>query len=217
MIRRTRRIAWFPQQAAPRMRQSSHFEGNPKAPRIKVHQNHWTHQTHRVRVCRNAGFAECSFGPMHGSAVAALSHRLAMKTDRTRLGDSQHFCDNAATIVVIARFHIHSYFVCMAKSTGKSLVIVESPAKARTISKFLGSDYQVEASIGHVRDLPAGKKDVPEKYKSRALGLPGRQHRPRFRAAVHRAGGQKEAGQEAQRRSQGGRPSLSGDGRRPRG
>ena len=54
----------------------------------------------------------------------------------------------------------------MAKSTAKSLVIVESPAKARTIAKFLGSDYQVEASIGHVRDLPAGKKDVPEKYKS---------------------------------------------------
>jgi DNA topoisomerase-1 len=53
----------------------------------------------------------------------------------------------------------------MAKSTGKSLVIVESPAKARTISKFLGSGYQVEASIGHVRDLPAGKKEVPEKFK----------------------------------------------------
>ncbi|MAI30772.1 MAG: DNA topoisomerase I [Rhodopirellula sp.] len=53
----------------------------------------------------------------------------------------------------------------MAKSTGKSLVIVESPAKARTISKFLGSGYQVEASIGHVRDLPAGRREVPEKFK----------------------------------------------------
>jgi len=58
----------------------------------------------------------------------------------------------------------------MAKRTvnGKSLVIVESPAKARTISKFLGKDYTVEASIGHIRDLPEGAKEVPEQFK----GLP---------------------------------------------
>jgi DNA topoisomerase-1 len=51
-------------------------------------------------------------------------------------------------------------------SKEKSLVIVESPAKARTIAKFLGKDYQVEASIGHIRDLPSGRKELPEKYKS---------------------------------------------------
>ena len=52
-----------------------------------------------------------------------------------------------------------------AASKGKSLVIVESPAKARTIGKYLGRKYKVEASIGHVRDLPQGAKEVPAKYK----------------------------------------------------
>ncbi|MCO6458334.1 MAG: type I DNA topoisomerase [Pirellulaceae bacterium] len=53
-----------------------------------------------------------------------------------------------------------------AAGKGNSLVIVESPAKARTISRFLGPGYTVEASIGHVRDLPKGPKELPEQYKA---------------------------------------------------
>ncbi len=60
----------------------------------------------------------------------------------------------------------------------KTLVIVESPAKAKTISKYLGSDYIVKSSVGHIRDLPKGKskkpsqrntipKDIPEDEKRR--------------------------------------------------
>ena len=48
----------------------------------------------------------------------------------------------------------------------KPLVIVESPAKAKTIAGYLGSDYVVESSIGHIRDLPRSAADVPAAFKS---------------------------------------------------
>ena len=44
----------------------------------------------------------------------------------------------------------------------KNLVIVESPAKAKTINKFIGKDYIVKASVGHVRDLPKSELGVDE-------------------------------------------------------
>ncbi|MFA7249167.1 MAG: type I DNA topoisomerase [Dehalococcoidia bacterium] len=49
--------------------------------------------------------------------------------------------------------------------TGRRLVIVESPAKARTISQYLGPDYMVESSIGHIRDLPSSAAQIPKEYK----------------------------------------------------
>ena len=53
----------------------------------------------------------------------------------------------------------------MYRAVGSPLVIVESPAKARTIAGYLGDDYVVESSIGHIRDLPRNAADVPKEYK----------------------------------------------------
>ncbi|MEJ7743865.1 MAG: DNA topoisomerase [Nocardioidaceae bacterium] len=58
-------------------------------------------------------------------------------------------------------------------AAGHKLVIVESPAKARTIAGYLGRDYVVESSIGHIRDLPNNASEVPAKYKGEPWGRLG--------------------------------------------
>ena len=58
-------------------------------------------------------------------------------------------------------------------ASSRPLIIVESPAKARTLSRLLGNDYRVEASIGHVRDLPENASEVPAAIKDKPWGRMG--------------------------------------------
>ena len=54
----------------------------------------------------------------------------------------------------------------MAGSKYKALVVVESPAKAKKISGYLGNDYIVMASVGHVRDMPSKAAEIPAEFKN---------------------------------------------------
>lgn len=58
----------------------------------------------------------------------------------------------------------------------KSLVIVESPSKAKTIEKYLGNRYKVMASLGHIRDLPKSKMgiDVENNYEPHYISIRGK-------------------------------------------
>ena len=62
----------------------------------------------------------------------------------------------------------HDKELSVAGKRLKALVIVESPAKAKKISGFLGPNYKVIASMGHIRDLPAGAAQVPAALKQEA-------------------------------------------------
>ncbi|MEE4245133.1 MAG: DNA topoisomerase, partial [Kangiellaceae bacterium] len=77
---------------------------------------------------------------------------------------------------------------------GKSLVIVESPAKAKTINKYLGKDYIVKSSVGHVRDLPTGSGNkTPVDPKERARQAAITRKLPPEEKAAHKAKKAKEA------------------------
>src|SRR6266581_924656 len=60
---------------------------------------------------------------------------------------------------------------------GGTLVIVESPAKAKTIGKYLGRGYRVRATVGHIMDLPAKKLgiDVEKGFKPELVPIPGKE------------------------------------------
>ena len=60
--------------------------------------------------------------------------------------------------------------------TKRSLIIVESPSKARTIERYLRKEYRIEASNGHIKDLPAKKfgVDVTDTFKAEYVVMPGK-------------------------------------------
>ena len=59
------------------------------------------------------------------------------------------------------------------KENQKSLVIVESPTKVKKIGQYLGKNYKVMASMGHIRDLPAKAAEIPAKYKQESWSTLG--------------------------------------------
>ena len=69
---------------------------------------------------------------------------------------------------------------------GKSLVIVESPAKARTINKYLGRDYVVKSSVGHIRDLPVSGSGKKVDAKARAAAAAKTRKMPPAKREKHR-------------------------------
>ena len=66
--------------------------------------------------------------------------------------------------------------MAVTKKVNKTLVVVESPSKAKTIGKFLGSNYRVVASVGHIRDLPKSKLgiDIENNFKPEYINIRGK-------------------------------------------
>jgi len=60
---------------------------------------------------------------------------------------------------------------------GKNLIIVESPSKAKTINKIVGDDFQVKASVGHIKDLPEDKLgvDIQKGFEPEYIIIPGKE------------------------------------------
>ena len=91
---------------------------------------------------------------LHVDPKAVVVERNRQVVSRDRVGEV--FVKEGDEIEIV-------HFVGGGISGAKCLVIVESPTKAKTLNRFLGSDYQVEASFGHVRDLPRSKMGINPK------------------------------------------------------
>ena len=76
---------------------------------------------------------------------------------------------------------------------GKSLVIVESPAKARTINKYLGRDFVVKSSVGHIRDLPVSGQGRKVDAAARAKAAAKTRKLPPEKREAHRKAQSKKA------------------------
>ena len=100
---------------------------------------------------------------------------------------------------------------------GKALVIVESPAKARTIGGMLGPDFIVESSVGHIRDLPRGADEVPAALQGRVVGAPRGRRRQRLQAALRDLVAEEVGRGQPQEAPQGRRRAVPRHGRGPRG
>src|SRR5262245_35873965 len=121
----------------------------------------------------------------------------------------------------------------------RSLVIVESPAKARTINRYLGKDYIVKSSVGHIRELPTGGKASDPKARAKEAGkkrktsatakgayrkkraratraAQGRRPRPQRSRDLRDSPGQGKGRRRAETACREIRPDLSRDGPRPR-
>ena len=87
-------------------------------------------------------------------------------------------------------------------------MIVESPAKARTIAGYLGKGYVVESSIGHIRDMPDKAAEIPEKYRAEPWARLGVDVDNDFQALYVVPSRQEAAGLQAQVAAQGRRRAL---------
>lgn len=81
---------------------------------------------------------------------------------------TRHRGDVVTVWRIFQLFALPSFIEIFLTIMGKSLVIVESPAKAKTINKYLGNDFIVKSSIGHIRDLPTSGGAKPVDAKERA-------------------------------------------------